>query len=166
MRPFRLDLDPSYCAYSNVGADGYVLVPPTGSPVLVATIPLTTGPVDMSGLRATPRYSLLAASDDGSKVSFCEQLVGTALGIASDTYEGGSPPLASSGIALPVTRFSHRGGTASSGAPQDFAVFSASLNMAGDLEVSIAGRAVDAYGNAGADWYYRLAIHTLVIGAK
>jgi hypothetical protein len=92
-KAFRQWLDPSLVTYANVGSDGGVTIPDTNTPVLVATIPFTTGPMPLSSSKvyAASFISLDASTADGVNsfcVQDCNMQVGNVVG-----FSGGSPPL-------------------------------------------------------------------------
>ncbi len=96
-KPFRQELDSSVVTYSGVGSDGSVTVTDTDTPVLVATVPFTTGPMPLSSsnMWAMLFYSFVACTADGEN-SFTYSNTPSAF-INSGPYplygyQGGSPP--------------------------------------------------------------------------
>jgi hypothetical protein len=170
MRPVYLELDPSYVAYSNVGSDGSISIPCTNTPVLMATVPLTTGPypVTLSTLWALLLYTFNFCTNDGVKSGAVRDAIGLGFGASSTFgYKGGSPPAHSNDMQCdgpsewrPMISAGAAGGAALTGATET--TFTETVNASGDVEIAIAVKVA-----AGQAWIFSyFSVRTLVFGAR
>lgn len=83
--PVDCKFGPCHAVLSNVASDGTITAPANDTPVLAATLPLTTGvlPIDAASLFALVYVSWDATSADGSKASKREDYLGAVVQGAS-----------------------------------------------------------------------------------
>jgi hypothetical protein len=168
MKPFSLELGPTYATYSNVASDGSVVIA-SGASALVATVPFTTGPFVLgSGMVAIVAYSFDAVSANGFLLSV-RDAKSQDFALSSEAVLGGSPPTLDTTNtaldplhALTFGHSSHTGG----GSFSNFFTASESINGSGDLEMSFTVKATDGFSQSGQTWTFRnLTARVLVFGS-
>lgn len=166
MKPFSLELGPTYATYSNVASDGSVVIA-SGASALVVTIPFTTGPVSFTSGMAIVSYSFDAVNANGVLLSF-RDAKSQDFALSSLSVLGGSPPTfdTSNTNQDPLHEKTIGHGSSHAASFSNYFTASESINGSGDLEMSFTVKSTDGFGGGGQTWTFRnLTAKVLVLGS-
>jgi hypothetical protein len=129
--PYDISCGSSHVTLSNLNSNGTIAIPANNTPVIVATVPLTTGPValDVTTLVAEIYLSYDMVSDDGALYEQRRDYPVAA-------YSGNPTPASISGASL-VYWGGYGVTTQGGGNPTDYREVVTAINGSGDLEVKL-----------------------------
>lgn len=157
-QPYDIEIGPQHVVLSNVASDGTVAIPANNTPVLVATVPLSTGPVPLD---ATTLYALVLMTFGAVTANGAQSLQRGEWAKLARAH--GNPTPASVSIAGPSDAFNDDVGLVWDTASLSlYCDITSAINGSGDMEVSITGKS----SGAQALTFYGLRFKYRVLGSK